>query len=68
MTATVKSELERLIPELSPDEMQQVVKFAKFLRWQGERGEWQRFGEQQLARAYGDSEPEYTLADIREEP
>jgi len=67
MTATAQFELERLIPELSPDEIQQVVNFAKFLRWQDERREWREFAKQRFARAYGDNEPEYTLADIREE-
>jgi hypothetical protein len=31
-----------------------------------EREEWSRLSLQQLARAYGDSEPEYTEADLRQ--
>ena len=31
-----------------------------------EREEWYRLGAQGLARAYGDDEPEYTAADIKE--
>ncbi len=31
----------------------------------GEREEWARLATQQLARAYGESEPEYTVADLR---
>ncbi len=31
----------------------------------GERQEWSRLAAQQLARAYGDAEPEYTAADLR---
>ena len=31
-----------------------------------EREDWAWFGRQNLARAYGDDEPEYTLADIKE--
>ncbi len=31
-----------------------------------ERAEWSALGAQALARAYGDNEPEYTLADIKE--
>lgn len=33
-----------------------------------ERAEWAALGAQSLARAYGDDEPEYTLADIKERP
>lgn len=31
----------------------------------GDREEWSRLATQQLARAYGDAEPEYTVADLR---
>ena len=31
-----------------------------------EREDWMLLAEQALARAYGDDEPEYTLADIKE--
>jgi len=67
MTAAAQNELERLLPDLSAAQMRQVLDFAKFLQWQEDRREWQRFGKQQFARAYGDNEPEYTLADIRED-
>ena len=30
-----------------------------------ERSEWAALGAQNLARAYGDAEPEYTIADIK---
>jgi hypothetical protein len=30
-----------------------------------EREDWLRLGAQQLARAYGDNEPDYTEADLR---
>jgi len=30
----------------------------------GEREEWSQLAKQQLARAYGDTEPEYTTADL----
>jgi hypothetical protein len=32
---------------------------------EGERAEWSRFAAGQLAKAYGESEPEYTVADLR---
>jgi hypothetical protein len=31
-----------------------------------ERADWARLGQQNLAAAYGDDEPEYTFADIKE--
>jgi hypothetical protein len=31
-----------------------------------ERAEWSALAVQSLARAYGDGEPEYTLADVKE--
>ena len=33
-----------------------------------ERAEWDNLAAQSLARAYGDSEPEYTLSDLKERP
>ena len=30
-----------------------------------ERAEWAALGSQRLARAYGDNEPEYSLADLK---
>jgi hypothetical protein len=30
-----------------------------------ERSEWSRFSASQLGKAYGESEPEYTVADLR---
>ena len=59
-----KDELEERILESLPEErVQQVLEFAQFLEYQDERSAWQRFGETQLARAYGANEPEYTVAD-----
>ena len=33
-----------------------------------ERSDWAAFGTQNLASAYGDDEPEYTLADLKPQP
>jgi len=43
----------------------EVLDFAKFLSAQEEREAWSAVGRKQLAKAYGDDEPEYTEADIR---
>lgn len=65
--AAATSELKQLIAELSEDQARQVTDYARFLRWRDEHREWHEFGRQQFAKAYGDDEPEYTLADRREE-
>lgn len=66
--AAATQELKQLIAELSEEQVRQVADFAKFLRWSDERREWREFGQQQFAKAYGEDEPDYTLADHREEP
>ena len=48
MISSTQHELERLIPELSIGQLQQVVDFAKFLRWKEERRGWQEFGKQRF--------------------
>lgn len=66
--AAGSQEFEKLIADLSEEQVRELVNFAKFLRWSDERREWREFGQQQFAKAYGDDEPEYTLADLRPEP
>lgn len=63
----VKASLQKLIEALSEEQQREVLKFAEFLSWQDDREGWQRFGQSQLARAYGPDEPEYTLADLEPE-
>ena len=41
--------------------------FARFLSFNEDREGWQEFGRKQLARAYGDGEPEYGPDDIKPE-
>jgi len=43
------------------------LEFARFLSLREDREAWQEFGRRQLARAYGNEEPEYTLDDIKPE-
>ena len=57
--------LNSILVRLPEDRQQQVVEFAQFLAWQNEQADWQRFGQTQLAQAYGDNEPEYTTADLK---
>jgi hypothetical protein len=64
---SVKATLEKLVESLSEERQREVLDFAEFLAWQDDREGWRRFGQAQLARAYGPNEPEYTLADLKPE-
>jgi hypothetical protein len=53
------------IAKALPDErIGQLLDYARFLSLQDECTEWQSFGQMQLAKAYGDEEPEYTEVDL----
>ena len=58
-------QLKEVLARLSAERQGQVLDYAQYLAWQEERADWQRFGREQLARAYGDDEPEYTVADLK---
>ncbi|HKB06415.1 MAG TPA: hypothetical protein VKD90_29745 [Gemmataceae bacterium] len=53
-----------VLDQLPEEKVRQLLDFATILSWQDERTEWQTFGRKQLARAYGESEPEYTLGSL----
>ena len=50
---------------LPDSQVEQLLDYARYLSLQGERADWQAFGKLQIAKAYGDDEPEYTEADLR---
>jgi hypothetical protein len=50
---------------LSEDQLRQLIAFARFLAREDERHDWRRFGQAQLARAYGPDESAYTEADVK---
>lgn len=64
---STRETLDNLLRNMSEDRLREVVDFATFLNWQEERAGWRRFGQNQLSRAYGPDEPEYTLADLKAE-
>lgn len=64
---SVKKTLDELLATFSEDQLREVLDFAQFVSARQEREEWLRFGSQQLARAYGPDEPEYTEADLKPE-
>jgi hypothetical protein len=57
---TAKEALEQILVELPENRLGEVIDFAKFLSKQEEYEAWRHFGQTQLAKAYGDDEPEYT--------
>jgi hypothetical protein len=61
---SAKIALGNLLETLPENRLQQLLDYARFLSLQEEHEAWQRFGEAELARAYGPDEPEYTEADI----
>jgi hypothetical protein len=62
---TTKEHLEAIVESLPDSRLNELLDFARFLRWQDDREQWQEFGRNQLARAYGSDEPEYTPHDIK---
>lgn len=64
---TARQMLEEVLLELPEDRVGEVLDFARFLTSQEEREAWSALGRRQLAKAYGDDEPEYTEADLKPE-
>ena len=63
---STRDALNRVLQSLPEGRVREVLDFAESLKGQGESA-WKRFGQSQLARAYGDDEPEYSLADLKPE-
>jgi len=56
------------ISGMLPDgQLDQLLDYARYLRSRSEGTAWQAFGQLHLAKAYGDDEPEYSDADLRED-
>ncbi len=64
---TTKEALEQILLELPENRLGEVIDFAKFLSTQQECEAWRVFGRAQLAKAYGNDEPNYSEADIKPE-
>lgn len=64
---TAKESLDELLQHLPEERLGEVLRFTRFLLWEDEQEDWRQFGRAQLARAYGDDEPEYTEADVQPE-
>lgn len=61
---TVRESIDEVLQALPEDRQRELRDFAKFLRWQTERADWQRFGQAQFAKAYGPDEPEYSETNL----
>src|SRR5262249_5443955 len=62
---STREQVDELLSRLPPERLGQLLDFARFLAWQEERADWQRFGRSQLARAYGEDEPDHSEADLK---
>ena len=61
----MKQAIRQVLDELPDDRVREVLDFARFLAQSSEADGWREFGPRQLARAYGDDEPEYSEADLK---
>jgi hypothetical protein len=51
--------------EISQERLKEILDRVASLTWEQEREELRQMALAALAKAYGDDEPEYTLADIK---
>ena len=65
-TMSSRDVLARVLQSMPEDRVREVLDFAEFLQ-QKDTADWRRFGQGQLANAYGPDEPEYSLADLKRE-
>jgi hypothetical protein len=62
---TSKDLVEGVLQTLPENRIREVLDFARFLSFQDDLESWREFGRKQLARGYGDDEPEYGADDIK---
>lgn len=59
----VVERLRELVEAMPEDRAREVLDFAEFLQQRQECDDWRRSGLNHFAAAFGEDEPEYTLAD-----
>ena len=64
---TAREMLEQVLTDLPEERVGEVLDFARFVSAREEREAWREVGRAQLARAYGEDEPDYTEADLKPE-
>jgi len=62
---SAKQAIVELLERLPEERVREILDFARFVSADEERGELAQFGREQLARAYGPNEPEYTPDDLK---
>ena len=65
---TTKEALSVIMGEMPEERLREVLDFARFLSRRAEGDAWTGLALEQLRRAYGPDEPEYTEADLKPEP
>jgi len=65
-TMTAQEQINQVAAGLSEPQLGHLLNFALYLRLQEETNEWRSAAQHQFAKAYGDNEPEYTEADIKQ--
>ena len=63
-TDKMRARVLELSAVLSEERLRALLHYVEYLAHWEEQEAWSRFGLQNLAKAYSDDEPEYTLADI----
>ena len=64
---TTRQVLDHALGTLPESRLGEVLRFVQGLQTREDDKAWAEFGRAQLAKAYGDDEPEYTEADIKPE-
>jgi hypothetical protein len=64
---TTRQALDSALEALPENRLGEVLCFVQGLQTREDSEAWSHFGRTQLAKAYGEDEPEYTEADIKPE-
>jgi hypothetical protein len=64
---TARTLVAQVLDQLGDDDLNQVLDYARYLILREEREKWQQFSREQLAKAYGDDEPDYVLGDLQKD-
>ena len=63
---SIRDQIAVVASGLSEPRLHELLDFAHFLQMQEDRKEWRIIAQAAFAKAYGDSEPEYCEADLKD--